>query len=276
MSIISDSDFERNSSFLVNKKRIETISELLNYIEYLENKWNQKELWFRGVSDYKYELVPKIYRNEVWTYNEENANNLFFSFIRAGKQMLNSGENLERWNWYQIQQHYGLPTRLLDWTEGYLIALYFAIRKIDVSNEPCIWVLNPFQLNNISTGLYKLFYTDNALKDKEDLIVEKYLYDNNELPYLPIAILPAYVDQRIKVQKSCFTVHGRAQDEFDQVFFESREKSGGEFNLVQLVFSPTSSKKIKKEVIAAGISESTLFPDLEGLARELKDKYGMK
>ena len=42
------------------------------------------------------------------------------------------------------------------------------------------------------------------------------------------------------------------------------------------MINTTSAEVIKDELIRAGISEVTLFPDLEGLARELKYYHRMK
>jgi hypothetical protein len=268
METLNDEDFELNGAKIVNKLEIHNLSEYLTHISYFKNKWKNEELWYRGVSQSSYKLIPGIYRETIWSYDKENAYNLFHNFIRQAKQMTNTHCNLGKWEWYQMQQHYGLPTRLLDWTEGYLIALFFAVRNAQTSTDCSVWILDPFSLNKITINKQAVLFTDELIMDKDDDIVNTYLYDKDIMPELPVAISPAHIDTRIKSQKSCFTIHGSYVDGFDQVYFKDKTN----FKLAKLNIS---SSDIKNELNYAGISESTLFPDLEGLARELRHKYGM-
>ena len=48
--------------------------------------------------------------------------------------------------WLFLARHAGLPTRLLDWSEGALIALHFALKD----PNPVVWMLNPLDLNDLS------------------------------------------------------------------------------------------------------------------------------
>src|SRR5262245_24885245 len=51
--------------------------------------------------------------------------------------------------WLFLARHAGVPTRLLDWTEGALIGLHFALQENE--KEPVVWMLNPLEMNRLST-----------------------------------------------------------------------------------------------------------------------------
>jgi len=187
------------------------------------------------------------------------------------------------WEWYFLMQHYGAPTRLLDWTEGAVLGLYFALRANEGKTDAAVWVLDPWWLNRHAIrssrrirrrqGRYYQWLLD-YLPDPTDAKTKWILgylpatFSGKPLPRPPAALRPPYVDRRIAVQLSAFTIHGSRPDGLREV--ASRDKGA---RLVRIRIPKRHVKAIREELELCGVSETTVFPDLEGFGRELKSEY---
>lgn len=274
--------FTRENGYLVNVDLIESSAQLVEYVDHVwENIWaprdrclEQESPWFRGVSRHTYKLIPSIYRENIWKYDPVDAEDICGEFSRRSAPFLEQGRFYSPGEFYHIMQHYGLPTRLLDWTEGLLFALFFAIREASFFRSeftPCIWMLNPWWLNKKSTKTRELFYSHFIRDDVDnERIISPYLNDAALDPD-PVAVLPPHIDRRIIAQKSVFTIHGSRQDGIGDLC--RRYKNA---QLVQLRLNGKNIETFLDQLVTAGITETSVFPDLEGLSREIKMQYDMR
>ena len=100
---IHDSAFKVSKAKTYNQKHITSLQEYLAYIEYLKTKWEPSQLWYRGVSKSTYEMIPGVYREENWEYDEVMAHDIFYDFIRQAKANYpNQNQNYSRWEWYHL------------------------------------------------------------------------------------------------------------------------------------------------------------------------------
>ena len=266
--------FKKSQNHLTNEVLIESLSEFIKYASFFNDHWNDEYIWFRGVAKSKHKLIPYIYREDTWEYDDCEADNLIEEFIHKAKASISVQRHIDKWEWLHIMQHHGIPTRLLDWTEGSLLALYFALRNPSNISTPCVWVLNPCDLNNYSKDREVIYYSDPITREEGDKVIDDYFYDSknsNDLPDFPIALFPPYSNKRMTAQRSCFTIHGAIKDGFEVLM-----KNYEEFNLFKLRIKTSSSQKILQDLNSAGINEASIFPDLDGLSRELKSQYKIK
>lgn len=119
---------------------------------------------YRGVSDETHELVPKVGRPDrkskpgpngkkaPMPYSLEHEKAALEHFRREGAFFASSlpSKPESQLEWLAVAQHYGAPTRLLDWTENFAVAAWFAIchgrqeKLIDgkrVQVWPAIWIV---------------------------------------------------------------------------------------------------------------------------------------
>lgn len=132
---------------------VKSVEDLIRHIHSdLENWGAQTKPWFRGESDnstnnpeYRGPLCP-----EIAAYDHNHENHILQSFRRQAGGLANVPSKEYVDYWLMLAQHYCVPTRLLDWTEGALHALYFAINRADEDDKPRVYMLNPRKLNALA------------------------------------------------------------------------------------------------------------------------------
>jgi len=88
--------------------------------------------WYRGQIEHGWGLTPRLARNRGHIEREVDMLKRFRQ--DAGPRVREIPRTT--WEWIGLAQHYGLPTRLLDWTENPLVALYFAVESDGPGGEP--------------------------------------------------------------------------------------------------------------------------------------------
>lgn len=216
--------------------------------------------WFRGQAQADWPLEPKLFR-----FESPDEVGLRIDFRRLGMEMIAGSKPADHWEWYFLAQHFGMPTRLLDWTESALFALYFAVRERtsgDQRGNAAVWLLDPKWLNGKAAVRPYV-----AIPGKE---YASWLPENpggEVKATAPIAMAASHVARRVAVQRSQFVLFGL--NPLGLTVFESAENS----RLKRIEIDGLSARNILGELKHCGIFETTLFPDLDALARELQEKY---
>ncbi len=176
--------------------------------------------------------------------------------------------------WLYLMQHVGVPTRLLDWSEGALIGLYFAVQSATENVDPGVWLLHPLKLNEVTLG--EEIFPDSkhpAFQSRCDLAFGQRKGAPRDCD-LPIAIIPTYIHPRMRSQRGCFTLHGSRKANFEAIADESGLLKAGFFKKYRV--PSESAVEILSDLRLLGITHSTLFPDHDGLAVDLKQAFKEK
>jgi len=262
-------------------KKIDTIESFIQETRNDYTKWGIEFPWFRGEPDCKTPLVPRLYRKKYKGDYYENRLVQYFRMKAPSFWYANVPERDHTDQWLFLAQHVRLPTRLLDWTEGSLIALYFALQE----KQPIVWMLNPFALNDLSItndtekltfNIYPLTWYDPKKEDPKaksnigfENIAGAWENDTRGVP-LPVAVQPTNVHPRMTAQRSCFTVQGKRKESLCDLL---SEYAPGKDILRKYVIDKDKSKEILGDLRILGMSRATLFPELDGLAKDLTELF---
>ena len=253
-------------------------------------------MWFRAedTSHRRTHLQPGIYRPRDSGLRKsvdkllEIENDLYEKFGRCATQLsLMDVKSIDdEWDSYFLMQHHGAPTRLLDWSDGALIAMHFAVRNKPTppKSGSIIYVLDPYWLGKLSRRhpdrrdaekRWKEYWS----KHRDDLDQDEWerLYlpsdeDDAKDPFLKTPATPMlwdspHVTRRVAAQRSRFMIFGTDPSWLVKI---ERERDS---RLVSITIPKGSINRIRQELQDAGVSESVIYPDLDGLGRELKQTW---
>jgi len=191
--------------------------------------------------------------------------NHFYQFARG--MMTEAPRRDDFVYWLSRMQHYGLPTRLLDWTLAPLIALYFAVNK-DLDKDGCIWTLNPSLFNLEQMGSPVTYHMDAntvrpflqpAFRRYSDVLDEYKEKIENKV----IACVSVEYDLRIIHQQSAFTIH-QSDTPLERL---------GVDDCMQKIIIPAKFKgELFMRLECCGYTLSYMFPDFEYIAKDVMNR----
>jgi hypothetical protein len=235
--------------------------------------------WFRGHGRIVEELTPRVFRSEltdemVQSFRPGLELDIIEAFKRDAPTLsqdpIPAGD--DHLAWLCLMQHYRTPTRLLDWTENALIALYFVVTE-DADADGELWAMFPLPLNRES-GVGWGTPIPNTNPVLRFLLAEPYWAGTRESlaeemgldkpANRPIAFLPTRDFKRMTAQASVFTIHPPPEqgDTIPDILHDPK-------HLVRYVIPGNAKFRLRQGLDALGITEVGLFPDLEGLSRKV-------
>lgn len=210
-------------------------------------------IWYRGQANKSWNLSPSLLRDPHSLAEEQTLIKRF----KQNASMLLSRIPSNDFEWLFMMQHYGIPTRLLDWSESPLVALYFAIRE-SANEDGVLWALLPVELNrnaNIEPD-YSLeipYFEDDVIRNySPEVIASEKVSKLN-----PVAALTLRNNSRMQAQLSVFTINHRSDNMIENI--------GNSRHIWRYIIPKDSKSNIMGELELLGVGRFQLFPELSSI-----------
>ncbi len=296
-------------------QKVGSLEDFIKYVSLYAEMWGGSRglirPWFRGQPNQGDDPIPKIFRpytkGGLLRYSLNDEFWMVTSFRNKAPSIEVTPETDRLDKWLFLMQHHGLPTRLLDWTESSLIALYFAVRGPSDADAG-LWMLHPIKLNVMTTWgqsvaeREEIFVVDNYPNTWatgkvgsanfeycfNGISVEQIIYGKKQkgntwyrfnaegkdqvfITTFPLAIQPSYIHRRMIAQRSVFTIHGALEKGFEAIFSEGGPKT---MDFLRKIVIPNAARRaILSQLRTSGFVPTALFPDLDRLSEEVAGDF---
>lgn len=266
--------------------RVVEVSTLRDYMELVEDLMSPGlPMWYRGAGKATHELAPSLFRHPKYKTTDDlmqlearllqryRERSIPYVALNTRPQQDANWENLF------VMQHFGVPTRLLDWTESPYVGLFFALTSCEYDydaesavEDPCIWALQPELWNQ--QAMSHVSYAGGVLSI-DDPLLNTYQpgSDTHAMAVKPVAMYGLPNSPRIVAQRGVFTIFGKDTTSMENVL---RDSEYLDQTLIKVVVPANAVGPLRESLFKIGITDSVVFPDLGGLALELKRFYGYR
>jgi len=190
--------------------------------------------YFRGVNNSEHLLIPKIGRTSAKYVSPLSEKGILKEFARLAAPYIETTP-IDDWQWLALAQHHGLSTRLLDWTNNPMTALFFAAEQSSTL-DACIYILQQTGAN----------HPVEPEREKDPFAVK-----GSRIFH------PRHITKRIVAQAGLFTIH------------ENPKKAYETNAITRHIISADACPAILELLARYGINRATLFPGLDGVAKFL-------
>lgn len=240
-----------------DSNKIHTLSQYVEYVEKLSKDFSVS----RGHSKESYLLLPgalRVDKNGKRKYSKRNISYFMNTFKENSHSYLRNPFDIKNdIEWMAMAQHYGLPTRLLDFTDSHIISLLFAVENAfyeedGEKEDAVVWFMNPMRLNFINAR--------NANYINVDEVTGASGLDNHDGP---VAIKCRKLNERINAQSGLF------------VYFSDSDKKLEDYNddeeslLKKVVIDKDDKKDILASLYSMGINQTKLYPELVSVVKDI-------
>jgi hypothetical protein len=245
-------------------RTIRSVAQMLSALK--QQAKPKQHIWFRGQARKSWPLVPGLARVPK---NLKAENALIKRFMQNAMPLIDRPP-MEEWEWMFLMQHHRAPTRLLDWSESPLAALYFAVQEDEhMRAVGAVWCLDAVALNRAAN--LKFDFASEIPAFGPDKVLESYLpshVSEGSAEPSPVAIVGPRNTPRMAAQLGTFTINHRLHTPIEEI-------GKGDHVWRWNIPANDAKKSILRELAHLGYSALTLFPELDrvaDLSRELLDE----
>lgn len=257
---------------MIVERKVTTISQLMHELNVLPNHFA-----FRGQADADWGLQSTMERaiGKNWCVESAKRYETYaLEIFKSKYHIYSGGEHFpkSKLSWLSVMQHYGVPTRLIDFSTSPYIALYFAMETYDPRSQKDFSIfaidytaIMEASLQHIRSADTKFLETRSSLSSKQDEVfddvVDRYAYD------IAWVSEPTELNARMDRQSGTFLVSGNLGKTIDSIvnlpLYESAQ-------ILKLRISASLYEGVYVALRKMSINSKSIYGDLGGLAKSIR------